>query len=89
MFDLAECFGLDQTKCLTIFFQLSVNLEFMTTLLFCRLKRSAPSEFTKYLEVLIVADTSVVDFVGKDKIKAYIMGLMNIVRIIQLSYRCV
>lgn len=44
--------------------------------------RRAPDGFTKYLEVLIVADTTVVDFVGKDRVKTYILSLMNIVNTI-------
>ena len=44
-----------------------------------RYKRALPGSYTKYLEVLIVADTTVVNFVGKAKIKSYLLGLMNIV----------
>jgi len=56
-------------------------------ILFSRSKRAAPSTFTKYLEVLVVADTSVVEFIGKDKVKTYIMGLMNIVSTIIIRKR--
>ncbi|XP_060559602.1 LOW QUALITY PROTEIN: A disintegrin and metalloproteinase with thrombospondin motifs 3-like [Ruditapes philippinarum] len=44
--------------------------------------RRAPGSYTKYLEVLIAADTSVVDFIGKDRIKSYLLTLMNIVNTI-------
>ncbi|XP_045210598.2 A disintegrin and metalloproteinase with thrombospondin motifs gon-1-like [Mercenaria mercenaria] len=44
--------------------------------------RRAPNSYTKYLEVLIAADTTVVDFIGKHRIKNYILSLMNIVNTI-------
>ncbi|XP_052265428.1 A disintegrin and metalloproteinase with thrombospondin motifs 2-like [Dreissena polymorpha] len=44
-----------------------------------RRRRAAPTEFTKYLEVLVVVDTTVADFIGIEKVKTYILTLMNIV----------
>lgn len=46
---------------------------------YCRFRRATSDSYTKYLEVLIVADTTVVNFVGRTKVKTYIMTLMNIV----------
>ncbi|WAQ96957.1 ATS3-like protein [Mya arenaria] len=43
-----------------------------------RRRRAAPGQFTKYLEVLLVADTSVVEFLGQDRVKQYLLTLMNI-----------
>ncbi|KAL4239989.1 A disintegrin and metalloproteinase with thrombospondin motifs 14 [Mactra antiquata] len=44
-----------------------------------RNRRATTDSYTKFLEVLIVADTSVVSYVGQARIKSYIMTLMNIV----------
>ena len=52
---------------------------FTLVVCFTRQRRALPGSYTRYLEVLIVADTTVVNFVGKDKVKSYILGLMNIV----------
>lgn len=51
-----------------------------------RVKRQASGE-KKFLEVLIAADTSVIDLVGQKKVKKYIMTIMNIVRILKLQIR--
>ena len=45
----------------------------------CSRRRRAAGGYTRYLEVLVVADTTVVNFVGKERVKDYIMTLMNIV----------
>ena len=50
----------------------------MIEFIFYRVRR-APGGYTKYLEVLVVADTTVVDFIGKHRIKTYLLTLMNIV----------
>lgn len=44
-----------------------------------RSRRAPSSGYRKYLEVLVAADTTVVSFVGKDRIKRYLLTMMNIV----------
>ncbi|KAL5018314.1 hypothetical protein ScPMuIL_004036, partial [Solemya velum] len=47
-----------------------------------RRQKRQTTDKKRYLEVLIAADTSVVDYVGKDRVKSYLLALINIVNMV-------